>query len=97
MEQVVGNRGTGRIRKKNGIEIQNLLHRKPEVPLPTEPILEVEIQGETEAQRENREIRNQQKNVDRENRCQKAREKGVMCNSVVWDGAVARVRSYRLL
>ena len=46
--------------------------------------------GETES-------RNQEKNVDWENRCQKAREKGVMCNSEIWDEADARVRSYLFL
>ena len=78
---------------KDGIEIQSLLREKPESTLPTEPILEVERQGKTEAQRKNREVRNRQKNVDWENKCQKAREKGVMCSSVVWDEADARVRS----
>ena len=82
---------------KDGIVIQNLLREKHEITLPTEPILEVEIQGETHAQRRNREVRNQEKNVDWENRCQKARDKGVMCNSVIWDEADARVRSYLFL
>ena len=46
--------------------------------------------GETEG-------RNQEKNVDWENRCQKAREKGVLCNSEIWNEADARVRSYLFL
>ena len=65
---------------KDGIEIQDLLREKPDIVLPTKPILEVEIQGETDAQRRNRAVRNQEKNVDWENRCQKARDKGVMFN-----------------
>ena len=77
---------------KDGIEIRNL-REKPEITLPTEPILEVEIHGETNAQRRNRDVRNQEKNVNWENSCQKARGKGVMCNSVNWDEADARVRS----
>ena len=82
---------------KDGIEIQNLLREKPDITLPTEPIFEVEIQGETGAQRRNREVRNQEKSVDWKNRCQKARDKGVMCNSVIWDEEDVRVRSYLFL
>ena len=78
---------------KDGIEIQNLLREKPEITLPVETILEVEIQRETDAQRRNRNGRNQEKNLDWENRCQKARDKCVMCNSVNWNEADARVRS----
>ena len=55
-------------------EIQNLLREKPPITLPTEPILEAEIHGETDAQRRNRDVRNQEKIVEWENRCQKARE-----------------------
>ena len=40
------------------IEIRNLLRDKPGVTLPTKPILAVEIQGETDAQRRNRDVRN---------------------------------------
>ena len=82
---------------KDGIEFQNLLREKPEVTSFTEPILELEIQGEIEAQRKNREVRNQEKNVAWEHRCQKIRGKGVMCNSVVWDETDARLRSYLFL
>ena len=82
---------------KDGIEIRNLLREKPEVTLPSEPILEVEIQGETDAQRRNRDVRNQEKNVNCENSYHKARDKGVMCNSVNWDEADARERSYLFL
>ena len=46
--------------------------------------MEVEIQGETDAHRRNRDVRNQEKVVGWEKRCQKARDKGVMCNSVNW-------------
>ena len=78
---------------EDGIEIQNLIREKPPITLPTEPILESEIHGETDAQRRNREVRNQKKGVDWDNRCQKARDKGVMCISVIWNEADARVRS----
>ena len=53
MEQVGCSCRTGSVRKKR-IEIQNLIREKAEVTLPTEPILEVEIQGETDAQWRNR-------------------------------------------
>ena len=49
---------------KDAIENRNLLLRdKPEFVDPTELVLEVEITGETEAQRRNRESRNQKKRV----------------------------------
>ena len=49
---------------KDAIENRNLLLRdKPEFVDPTELVLEVEITGETEAQRKNRESRNQEKRV----------------------------------
>ena len=61
---------------KDGIEVRNLLRDKLELVDPPKPILEVEITGETDAQRKNREARNQEQRIGWENRCQKAREKG---------------------
>ena len=78
---------------KDGIEIRNLLGDKPELVDPPEPILEVEITVERDAQRKNREVRNQEKREGWENRCLKACENGVLCNSVEWDEADAKVRS----
>ena len=82
---------------KDGIEIRNILHDKLELVDLTEPVFEVEITGKTEAQRKNRKIRNQEKPVGWENRCLKARENGVLGNSVPWDEADAKVRSYLFL
>ena len=79
---------------KDGIEIRNLLRARPTLFEPSEPVYELEITGETEAQRKNREVRNQEKRVDWENQVIKAREKVVLCNSYRWDEADARVRSY---
>ena len=79
------------------IEIRNLLRAKPTLVDPAEPVYEVEIQGETDAQRKNREVRNQEKRVGWENHVIKAREKGVLCNSYRWDQADARVRRYIFL
>ena len=66
---------------KDGIEIRNLLRTRPQSVETSEPVYEVEITGETEAQRKNREVRNQEKRVGWENHVIKAREKGVLCNS----------------
>ena len=46
---------------KDGIETRNLLRTRPQLVEPSEPVYEVEITGETEAQRKNREVRNQEK------------------------------------
>ena len=82
---------------KDGIEIRNFLRARPTLVEPAEPVYELEIQGETEAQSKNREVRNQEKRVGWENYVIKAREKGVLYNSYRWDEADARVRSYLFL
>ena len=81
----------------DGIEIRNLLRAKPPLLEPSEPIYEVNIPGETKAQKKNRDVRNQEKRVGWENHVIKAREKGVLCNSFKWDEADAKVRSYLFL
>ena len=48
---------------KDGIEFRNLLRTRPQLVESSEPVYEVEIFGETEAQRKNREVRNQEKRV----------------------------------
>ena len=63
---------------KDGREVRSLLRDKPDLVDPPEPLLEVEITGETGAQRKNREVRNHENRVGSENRCQKSREKGVV-------------------
>ena len=78
---------------KDGIEGRNLQRNKTPLVEPTEPIYEVEIYGETDAQRKNREVRNREKRVGWENHVVKAREKGVLCNSFRWDEADAKVRN----
>ena len=82
---------------KDAIEIRNLSRARPTFVEPVESVYEFEITGETEAQRKNREVRNQEKRVGWENHVIKAREKGVLCNSCRWDEADARVRSYLFL
>ena len=79
---------------KDGIEIRNLLRARPTLVEPVEPVNEIEITGETDAQRKNREVRNQEKRVGWENHVMKARERGVLCNSFRWDEADAKLRSY---
>ena len=82
---------------KDGIEIRNLLRARPLLVEPAEPVYELERTGEIEAQRKNREVRNQEKRVGWENHVIRAQEKGVLSNSYRWDEADARVRSYLFL
>ena len=82
---------------KDCIEIRNLLRTRTPLVEPSEPVYEVEITGEMEAQRKNREVRNQEKRVGWENHVIKAREKGVLWNSLRWDEADAKLRSYLFL
>ena len=82
---------------KDGIEVRNLSRARPTLFEPSEPVYEVEITGETDAQRKNREVKNPEKRVGWENHVIKAREKGVLCNSFRWDEADAKVRSYLFL
>ena len=58
---------------KDGIEVRNLLRTKQPLIEPPELIFEIEIKGETEAQKKNHDVRNQEKQVGWENRVQKAR------------------------
>ena len=46
---------------KDGIEIKNLLRARPTLVEPAEPVYEIKITGETDAQRKNREVCNQKK------------------------------------
>ena len=46
---------------KDGIEVRNLLRVKPPSVKHAEPSYEVEMSGETEAQRKKRDVRNQEK------------------------------------
>ena len=51
------------MQNKDGIKVKNLQRNKPQLVEPTEPIYEVEINGETEPQKKNRDVRNQEKRV----------------------------------
>ena len=82
---------------KDRIEVRNLQRNKHPLVEPTEPVYQVEITGETDAQRKNREVRNQEKRVGWEKHVMKAREKGVLCCSFRWDEVEAKVRSYLFL
>ena len=68
---------------KDGMEIRNLLRARPTHVEPAETVYEIEITGEIDAQRKNREVRNQEKIVGWENHVIKARERGVL-----WDRSV---------
>ena len=82
---------------KDGIEARNLLRAKAPHVEPSEPVYCIEITGETEAQKKNREVRNQEKRVGWENHVIKDREKRVLCNSSRWDEADMKIRHYLFL
>ena len=50
---------------KDGIEVRNLQKNKPGLVEPTEPMYEVEITGETEDQKKNREVRSKRELAER--------------------------------
>ena len=75
---------------KDGIEVQNLLLDKPELVEPPETILEEEIHGETDAQK--KKSKEPRKPYWVQNRCQKAQEKAILCNSVAWVKEKSKVR-----
>ena len=70
----------------NGIKISTTCVRERKV-----------FQWTKQAQRKNRKVCNQEKRVGWENPVIKAREKGVLCNSYMWDEADAKLRSYLFL
>ena len=75
---------------KDGIKVRKLLRTKPPLIEPADPIYEVKITVEMEAQKKKHDVRNQEKWVGWEKRLQKAREKGVLCNSFCWDEVDAK-------
>ena len=82
---------------KDEIEVRNLQKKRTPLVEPTEPVYEVEITGETDAQRKNRAVRNQEKRVGWESHVMIARDKGVLFNSFRWDDADAKARNYIFL
>ena len=52
----------------DGIEVRVFLRPKPPALVPNEPTYEVEVTGKTEAQKRNRDIRNQEKRITWENK-----------------------------
>ena len=61
---------------KDGIEVRNLLRTKPPLVETTEPIYEVEITSETEAQKKTEKYETKRKECC-ENNCLNARKKSV--------------------
>ena len=82
---------------KDEIEVRNLQKNRNPLVEPTEPVYEVEITGETDAQRKNRAVRNQEKRVGWESHVMIARDKGTLFNSFRWDEADAKVGNYIFL
>ena len=64
---------------------------------PAKSTCDVEITGETEAQKRNRDIRNQEKRVTWENNVIKSREKGVLRKNIQCDDTDTKIRSYLML
>ena len=79
------------------IEVRNKLQAKPPSVEPSEPIHELEISVDDEAQKKSRCTKSKQKRNDWGNRFQKERQNGVLWNSFPWDEADAKVRSYLFL
>ena len=59
---------------KDRIYVRILLPPKAPITNSTEPVYELEINGETEAVKQKRDLKNQEKKVDRENNTTKIRE-----------------------
>ena len=66
MIQVGSHDGDGCFCQRRVLEVRNLLREKPANIEPTEPTYEIDIKRETEAQKRNRDIRNQEKKINME-------------------------------
>ena len=79
-------------------ELRTILHLKPPIIVPTEPIYKFKNNGETEAENENElyELL-QEKKVDWENKKARVRERGSLRHNFPWDEVDTKVRSYIFL
>ena len=78
---------------KDRIEVRNLYRDNPAITVPAKPTNEMEITRETEGQKKNGNISNQEKNGGWKNDVIKVIEKGVLSNSFTWEEADANVRN----
>ena len=70
---------------KERIQLEHLLNDPPAtVTYPPEPIYEEPVENHTQATERERKIRNQQLNVNWQNRCKKIDEIGILCGDKPW-------------
>ena len=79
---------------KDGINLQKLLRDPPAVRKPQEPGYELPIEGETQAQTRDRNIRNQEKKIQWDNQCAQLDNLGPTVDGTPWEEADIKVRSY---
>ena len=79
---------------KDGIDLSKLLRDPPAIRRPQEPGYELPIDGETNVQIRERNLRNQEKKATWENQCAHLDNLGPTVDGVPWDEADIKCRSY---
>ena len=79
---------------KDGMNLNKLLNNPPAVRKPQEPGYELPIDGETDKQIRDRNLRNQEKRVTWENQCQHLDNLGPTVDGIPWEEADIKCRSY---
>ena len=79
---------------KDGIDLSKLLRNPPAIRRPQEPGYELPIEGETNIQIRDRNLRNQEKKVTWKNQCAQLDGLGPTVDGVPWDEADIKCRSY---
>ena len=79
---------------KDGMNLNKLLRNPPAVRKPQEPGYELNIEGETDKQIRDRNLRNQEKRVAWENQCQHLDNLGPTVDGIPWEEADIKCRNY---
>ena len=79
---------------KDGINLQKLLRDPPAIRKPHEPGYELPIEGETQSQTRDRNIRNQEKKIQWDNQCAQLDNLGPTVDGIPWEEADIKVKSY---
>ena len=79
---------------KDGMNLNKLLRNPPAIRKPQEPGYELNIEGETDKQIRDRNLRNQEKRVAWENQCQHLDNLGPTVDGIPWEEADIKCRSY---
>ena len=79
---------------KDGINLQKLLRDPPAVRKPQEPGYKLPIEGETQSQTWDRNIRKQEKKIQWDNQCAQLDNLGPTMDGIPWEEADIKVRSY---